>query len=184
MESYSDQQLIQAFRDGNESAFEELVLRHRNRVYCIFVNILHDTELAWDGTQEAFIKIYKNIHTFKGNCPAGGWIYRVAMNHALNMLRKRRWIRQEVPYDESTTQNAIYSAKPEEKLIENEFNNQKLSKHIHCLPKVQKAVIILRHFSQLSFKEIGETLHKSEETVKSNHYYAIMKLRRKLTKET
>ena len=64
--------------------------------------------------------------------------------------------------------------------MKDEFKNEALSEAIENLPKVQKWVIMLRHFSELSFKEIADVLGKSEGCVKSNHYYAITKLRQKL----
>lgn len=179
MQDTSDQQLVESFSKGDESAFEEIVLRYRNQVYNTIQNILHDRDLAWDGSQEIFLKIYQKLDTFKAKCPVGAWIYRIALNHGLNMLRKRKKLKEEVPFDEIYIP-AKESNDPRDSMVKDEFQNEELSSALDKLPKVQKSVIILRHFSELSFKEISDVLGKTEDSVKSNHYYAIMKLRKRL----
>ncbi|MBI1884636.1 MAG: RNA polymerase sigma factor [Chlamydiae bacterium] len=179
MQELSDQQLVQGFRSGDETAFEELVLRYRNQVYNTILNILHDRDLAWDGAQEIFLKLYQKMDTYQGKCPVGAWIYRIALNHGLNMLRKRKRLREEVPLEESYMSVEVTNG-PSQDMMKGEFKNEELSFAIEKLPKVQKSVIILRHFSELSFREIADVLGKSEDSVKSNHYYAIAKLRKKL----
>lgn len=183
MSDLSDIQLIRSFKEGEESAFEELVMRYRNQVYNIILNVLHDRDLAWDGSQEIFLKLYQKIDSYQGKCPLGAWIYRITLNHALNMLRKRKKIREEVVFDESFAP-AEASNGPAEMMMKDEFRNEALSVALEKLPKVQKSVIILRHFSELSFKEIADALSKREDCVKSNHYYAIIKLRNKLKKDS
>ncbi|MDE3247510.1 MAG: RNA polymerase sigma factor [Bacteroidota bacterium] len=82
--------LIQALRQADETAFRLLVETYRNRVYHTVLSILQDASEAEDAAQEVFIKVFETIHSFRGDAGLATWIYRIAVNKALDKLRRKK----------------------------------------------------------------------------------------------
>lgn len=90
MAKESDQELIQQARDGNADAFGVLVRRHQKRIFRLAVHMLRDTTEAEDVTQETFVRAYQALARFQGNSQPYTWLYRIAVNLSLNIIRTRK----------------------------------------------------------------------------------------------
>lgn len=90
MAKASDQELIQQARDGDPDAFGVLVRRHQKRIYRLAVHMLRDTTEAEDVTQETFVRAYQALERFQGNSQPYTWLYRIAVNLSLNIIRTRK----------------------------------------------------------------------------------------------
>ena len=87
--------LVRRFKQGEERAFNELVNRHKRRVYAVAIRLLHDPDDAADLAQEAFVRAYQSLHRFKENPAFYTWLYRIIVNLCLNHLKQRRRRREQ-----------------------------------------------------------------------------------------
>lgn len=185
----SEQELIKRSLQGETQAFEELVLQYQDKVYALAYRYMGNEEDAYDMSQEAFIKAYRSLRSFKGNSSFGTWIYRVATNVCLDELRKRK--RKIVPLsldeplatqegdevdkeiaDPAPTQDILYEQKEFSQYIQNLLDQMK--------PE-HKTVVVLRDVMELSYEEIASVLDCSIGTVKSRLSRARMVLKKKFS---
>ena len=157
-----DKNLVSRYLAGNMVAFDELMTRHQRAVYSLCFRFVKTREDAMDLTQEVFIKAFENLRAFRGDARFKTWLYRVAVNHCLNHVKKNS--REFVEVDES-----IGSVKPH-------FHNRLLEKERRAivrelmvnLPPKQKAILELRMKDNLSYKEIAGILGCTVSTIKSS----------------
>jgi len=143
-----------------------------------------------DLSQDIFLSVYKNLPAFRGQSSFSTWIYRLSVNRCLDWCRKRKRAqayihKHAVPCDdESSILDRIPSDSrtPEEELVQKE-EEQSLHRAIALLPDKYKTVIIMYHFQNLSYKEIGEILSLPTRTVETQLYRAKQQLRKILTRE-
>jgi RNA polymerase sigma-70 factor (ECF subfamily) len=100
MDGASDSELMQLARDGDRNAFGELVRRHQKRIFRLTVHILRNPFEAEDVTQETFVRAYQALQRFEGNSQPYTWLYRIAVNLSLNILRTRKARQQTVGDDD------------------------------------------------------------------------------------
>lgn len=182
-----EEQLVKKSIQGDTVAFEELVFQYQNKIYALSYRYMGNEEDAYDMTQEAFLKAYRSLRTFKGDSSFGTWLYRVATNVCLDELRRRKRrivtlsldeplatdegeVEKEIP-DTSPTADVLYEQKEFSKYIQNLLDQMK--------PE-HKTVIVLRDVMELSYEEIAEVLDCSLGTVKSRLSRARNALRKKL----
>jgi RNA polymerase sigma-70 factor, ECF subfamily len=172
-----DLELLREFQSGNERAFNELVLKHRQAVYRTAVGLLGDSDEAEDIAQEVFLKVYQSATAFRGDSAVYTWIYRITVNLCLNRLRGRR-VRSFFGLEH------LNAAPPEasraDEPVELAEFSAKVRKAIAELPEKQRAVFILRHFRGLPHAEIARIMDRDEGTIKANYFQAVRKLRVKL----
>jgi RNA polymerase sigma-70 factor (ECF subfamily) len=171
------EKLIQ--QDRNEYA--HLVETYSDRIYRMTLRMTGNEQDAEDALQETFIKVFKYIAGFKGNSTFSTWIYRIAMNEALMLLRKRKpegFSLDEDNDDEDMTPREVagWDPLPEQELMSVEMN-EKLSGAVLRLPETLRSVFLLRDTEQLSVKETAEALELTEGTVKVRLLRARLKLR-------
>jgi RNA polymerase sigma-70 factor, ECF subfamily len=166
--------LVNKCLNGETDAFDELVNHHQFAMYNTVFQIVGDGDDARDVTQAAFIKAWENLHTYDTKYRFFSWLYRIMVNEALNMVRSRR-----VHYELKLVNEQAEPADSELMVSE---QNSDLSRAIDRLTPEYKAVIVMRHFEDLSYKEMAEVLNIDEKTVKSRLYSARMKLRDALTR--
>jgi RNA polymerase sigma-70 factor, ECF subfamily len=155
-------------------AFDELVTGHQFAMYNTVLRIVGETNDARDVTQAGFIKAWENLHTYKPEHRFFSWLYRIMVNEALNSVRSKR-----VHYELRLVDDAIEageSDEPDRELI-NAERNASLAKAIGRLSPDYRAVIVMRHFEDLSYHEMADILDIDEKTVKSRLYSARIKLR-------
>lgn len=176
----TDTTLIESLLDGNVEALGVLFERYRHMVYNVAYRITRSHHDASDVTQETFIKVFKSISRFRGDSSVETWIYRIAVNSALNHLRKMGR-RKEEPLD-GVPEGEIPATKrpsddPERCLERNEIR-QAISRAMGKLSPEHRAVVVLHDIEGLTHVEISKILGCSEGTVKSRLHYARRKLRK------
>ncbi|MCX6266402.1 MAG: sigma-70 family RNA polymerase sigma factor [Bacteroidetes bacterium] len=181
----SDQELIGKYLAGHESALEQLIRRHKNRVFAYVFMVVKDKELAEDLFQDTFIKV---INTFRsGQYKEEGkfiqWVMRIAHNLIIDYFRKAK----RIPIVENNDDYDIFDKvripveSVEEQLITEQIHRD-VKKLIDFLPKEQKEVLVMRHYGDMSFKDIAEVTNVSINTALGRMRYALINLR-KLVKE-
>ncbi len=176
----SDQELIQKYLTGNDRAFEILLQRHRDKIYTSIYMFVRNDALAEDIFQEVFIKIIQTLKQGKYNHEDkfAQWASRIAYNMCVDQFRKnkRRSIVQ--PTDEFDVMDLQMS---DEMNMEDRMVQTQSSKNVkvllETLPPEQKEVVILRHYADMSFKEIAEITNVSINTALGRMRYALINLR-------
>ena len=179
-ELVDDWQLLALAGDGDEEAFRSLVERHQDRLVRLCQRILHDREEALDAAQEVFIKAYRKAGKLERKGELFTWLYRVATNHCLNKLRRRRIVRfltigesheDETVWLEPTDQ----APTPDQQLVDKE-RWQATAAALSRLPDNQRAVLVLAKFEGFSYRQISETLQITEGAVESRLFRAMKNL--------
>ncbi|MEO0097333.1 MAG: RNA polymerase sigma factor [candidate division WOR-3 bacterium] len=165
--------------EKREEEFNEIVKMYYDRVYNLSKKILKDNEKAFDATQEIFIKVYKNLHKFQGRSEIFTWLYRIAVNHCLYLLRKEKSKESE----EEVEWEKIPSPIDIEKEYENKRLKELIEKYLDKLAPLEKTVFLLYHSDGLKIKEICEVLKLKEGTIKSSLFNAHKKLARFLERK-
>jgi RNA polymerase sigma-70 factor (ECF subfamily) len=181
----SDQDLIGKYLTGDESALETIIRRHKNRVFAYILMVVKDKELAEDLFQDTFIKV---INTFRsGQYKEEGkfiqWVMRIAHNLIIDFFRKSK----RIPIIENNDDYDIFDKvripveSVEDQLIMEQIHLD-VKKLIDYLPTEQKEVLVMRHYGDMSFKDIAEATNVSINTALGRMRYALINLR-KLVKE-
>jgi RNA polymerase sigma-70 factor (ECF subfamily) len=180
--------LVRAAKQGDVSAFEELVRRYDRNVFRIANHITHNAEDAEDVVQEAFLKAYQNLNRFQEQSKFYTWLVRIAVNEALMKLRRRRSDKtvsmdQDIETEEDTIPREIadWSPNPEQQFKQEELK-EILQKTIQGLPQSFRTVFVLRDVEGLSTEETAEALDLSVPAVKSRLLRARLQLRERLNK--
>lgn len=168
MDTDTDQALLERYRKGDRAAFTELVIRYQRPIYNAAFWVLRRAEDANDVTQIVFLKVAERLDEYDPKYKFFSWIYRIAVNESLNMLRRNG--REDALDDEIDVPGAD-SANPEWQVGEAE-----VSRRIHValmsMATNDRMVLTLRHFSEFSYQEIGQILDLDEKTVKSRLFEA------------
>lgn len=173
MKERSDHELVSGCLRGEDGCFDELVDRYEKPVYNLAYRVSGSTDDAEDITQSAFIKVYENLKTFDPHRKFFSWLYRIALNEALNFKRSRREMSDGVDAIPSE-ENGIHQD------IEEREEQERIGKALFRLQEDLRAVIVLHYFSECSYHDISYILSIPERTVKSRLYEAREKLRRLL----
>jgi RNA polymerase sigma-70 factor (ECF subfamily) len=169
----TDQALVERFRRGDRDAFAELVVRYQRPIYNAAFWVLRRAEDANDVTQDVFLKVAEQIHDYDPRYKFFSWIYRIAVNESLNLLRRNR--KQEA-LDEENDLPASERENPERKAGEAELS-RRIQSAMMRMSTNDRMVIALRHFSECSYEEVGHILGLDEKTVKSRLFEARRRLR-------
>ncbi|MFM2394044.1 MAG: hypothetical protein RLZZ546_2026 [Bacteroidota bacterium] len=182
----TDQQLIENYLQGNEQAFEVLLARHKDRIYTSIYMFVKDQELAEDLFQEVFIKI---IDTFrKGRYNHEGkfiqWALRISYNLCVDYFRKSKRNTKVSPTETFDIFNIIDSGDDnmETTLMKNQSHNR-IRQIVELLPDEQREVIVLRHYADMSFKEISQVTKVSINTALGRMRYALINIRKMMGEE-
>jgi RNA polymerase sigma-70 factor, ECF subfamily len=179
--------LVAAAKKGDTAAFEELVNRYESKIFRLTSNITHNREDAEDAMQDAFLKAYSHLDSFKGDSRFYTWLVRIAANEALMRLRKRRpnQLSLDEPIETDNESDLLpreiedWRPNPEKEYGEAE-TNKILAEVIEKLEPDYRIVLVLRDLEELSTQETAETLGLSVTAVKSRLLRARLKLREKL----
>jgi RNA polymerase sigma-70 factor (ECF subfamily) len=178
--------LVKRFQEGDFEAFNELVRRYRKRVYEIAYNFTHNPDDALDLTQDIFLRVFKSLGTFKHRSSFYTWLYSTARHYCIDYIRRQKKfqrveINENLPYE---SDDYLYSGgkvpAPNDR-VEREELRKKIKEAIDSLPDMQRQVFILRHYEELSLKEIAKLLNRSIGTIKANLFHANRKLREMLS---
>jgi len=179
--SSNDNELITSYLNGNDSAFEVLLTRHKSKIYTSIYLFVKDHNQAEDIFQEVFIKIIDTLRKGKYNHEGKfvQWAMRIAYNMCVDHFRKKKRRSIVSPTDDFNIFDIVSNndKTAEEKIIKSQAHT-KLRSLIDALPDEQKEVVILRHFADMSFKEISQLTRVSINTALGRMRYALINLRK------
>lgn len=180
MTEVSEKKIIEKVLGGDANAFEELVLKYEKTVYNLALRMVGDRDDASDMTQEAFIKAYGSLSSFRGDSKFSVWIYRIATNVCLDFLRsksRKQQVSLTVSDDDEDAQLDIPDPKadPEHQLIK-KISMQSVEEGLKTLPDKQRQILVMRELGGMSYAEIGAALSLEEGTVKSRIFRARKRL--------
>jgi len=178
----SDEQLISLYVDGRNDAFDELIERHKDRVYAYIFHSVKNADQADDIFQETFVKAIMTIkqgrYTEKGHFPA--WITRIAHNLIIDFFRQSK--AENLQSTDATEVNILNRKELSDDTIEDVMVMDQIHKDIHrlirALPESQRQVLVMRYYKNMSFKEIAEQTKVSINTALGRMRYAILNMRR------
>ena len=181
--SYTDEELIARFQEGDEQAYVELVNRFRNRLMSFIYRYVNDMEQAEDIVQDALIKLYTHKHYYKNIAKFSTWIYTIAANLAKTELRKKNtrkvtYLSQMGPEERDYELPAVEPDTDE--LAQSEYIENKIQAAIQKLPLHFRTVSILRDIQELSYEEISKIVDVPLGTVKSRINRARIQLQKEL----
>lgn len=177
--------LIQQVLKGNRKAFESLVNRYQRTVYHVIFKIVKEKEEAKDLMQETFLKAYSSISTYKSQYRFTTWLYRIAVNNAIDYLRKKKIAtlsldqKIETKYGKLSFEPKDWTYNPERKLLAKK-KRFSIEEAIEALPKKYREVISYRHKKEKSYQEIAEILGIPVGTVKARIFRGRELLKKKL----
>lgn len=177
----SDQDLIQQYLNGNERAFEVLLTRHKTKIFTSIYLFTRDNEVAEDIFQEVFIKIIDTLRKGKYNHEGKflQWALRIAYNMCVDQFRRSKRQTQVSPSETFDVLNVIQAPDDnmEQTMIKVQGTNR-IQALVDQLPPEQREVVILRHYADMSFKEISQLTRVSINTALGRMRYALINLRR------
>ncbi len=179
--SASDEQLVGAAQKGDMDAFEELVVRHRDKIYARAFMMMRNEEEAIDLSQEAWVKSWQRLKQFQGESSFTSWLTRIVINVCLDRLRWRKRHRTESIEEMDEESGGIESRlpidteNPAERLERSELR-KKIDQALAQLSTEQRMVLVLHEFEDLEYKEIARVMGCSIGTVMSRLFYARRKM--------
>jgi RNA polymerase sigma-70 factor (ECF subfamily) len=179
--SASDEALVQMSQKGDLTAFEELVARHRDKIYARAFSMVRNEDEALDLSQEAWVKSWQRLKQFQGQSSFGTWLTRIVINLCLDQLRKRKRQRAESieAMDEEfggvERQMPVVTVNPTEGLERSELR-QKIDQALAQLSYEHRTVLILHEFEDMEYKLIAKKMGCSIGTVMSRLFYARRKM--------
>src|SRR6266480_260968 len=179
--SADDPTLVRAAQQGDMVAFEELVARHRDKIYARAFSMMRNEEEAIDLSQEAWVKGWQRLHQFQGESSFGTWMTRIVINLCLDQLRKHK--RQRTESIEAMSEESggverhmpVVTVNPTAGLERGELR-QRIDKALGQLSYEHRTVLVLHEFEEMEYKEIAKTMGCSIGTVMSRLFYARRKM--------
>jgi RNA polymerase sigma factor (sigma-70 family) len=171
----SEQDLILKCCQGDRMSQKQIYQNYAGKMMVVALRYLKSTQSAEDVLQDAFIKVFTKLDTFKGDSKLETWISRIVINTALNAIKKPLWVEQLAEYSEGFVQ--------QDELVLSNFHWQDLISYIQALPAGCQAVFNLYAIEGYTHKEIAKMLGISESTSKSQYARAKSLLRRIIVKE-
>jgi len=177
--------LIRAAQEGDQDAFGQLVRAYDQSVLRLAMNLLRSTEDAQDVYQEAFLRVFRNLKSFRFDCSFHTWLYRIVTNLCLDQLRKRKVRKEESSEIEGadgpvermdTFQESRAEADPQRSLLAGQLR-ERVKQALSGLTARERMVFELRHYQGLKLRNIGEILGTSEEAAKNCLFRATQKMR-------
>jgi RNA polymerase sigma-70 factor (ECF subfamily) len=185
LKKLSDIELVKQALNGNDSAYTELMNRYKKKVEIIVSRLVKKEFDVEDLVQEIFTKAFTSLSTFKSEFSFSTWLYKIATNHCIDHIRKRKIstysLDEELEFEEDTVHREIpdWSKTPDYELLRKE-KNEIIHQAINSLPEHYRKVIILRHFEDKSYEEIAKELKLPIGTVKVHLFRARELLYKKL----
>ena len=185
MKNLDDHQLVDLCREGDETAFDLLVLRHQDRLFHSLVSMLKSRDDAMDIAQSALMQAHRKLDTFRGESAFYSWLYRIAVNLALSWLRKQKTpaVSLDSLHDESGFEIAADNSQPQASLLRDE-HRRLVRETLAELPADFRTVLVMKEFDGLSYEEIAGLTEVPLGTVRSRIHRGrnelALRLKRKL----
>jgi RNA polymerase sigma-70 factor, ECF subfamily len=185
--SDAERDLLARAKAGDYHAFEEIVRANQTRVYAVAMGVLKNSAEAEEVAQETFLSAFEHLDTFRGDAQLSSWLYRVATNHALMKLRKKKpdavgGLAELEPQAQATTAMdpfsplAMWARRPDEAAQQKEIS-ESVQAALDTLGAEDRAMLVLRAFDGLSHQEIADAMHTTVPAVKSRLHRARLALR-------
>jgi RNA polymerase sigma-70 factor (ECF subfamily) len=172
----ADNSIVERYLAGDMTAFDELMIRYERQVYRVCYRFVNNRDDAMDLTQEVFIKAFEHLANFRRESSMKTWLYRIAMNHCINHVKKNAREFVEIKENIGSTRASVHSD------MEEREQREQFRTLVQRLPPKQKAILEMRIHEQLSYEEIATMSGRSISTIKASVFFALEKLR-KLVKE-
>ncbi len=178
----SDKELIEKYLSGNQNSLEHLIHRHKNRIFAYILMVVKDKQLADDIFQDTFIKVINTLRSgsYKEEGKFIQWVMRIAHNLIIDHFRKSK----RIPVIENKNEDfdifdtiRLLDNSIEDRIITDQIHTD-LRKLIELLPPEQKEVLVMRHYAEMSFKDIAEQTEVSINTALGRMRYALINLRK------
>ncbi|HEX8028033.1 MAG TPA: sigma-70 family RNA polymerase sigma factor [Vicinamibacterales bacterium] len=162
---------------GDRDAFDVIVERHRRTVYQVCYRFVNNHEDANDLAQDTFVRAWRGLKNFKGQSALSTWLYRIAVNVALNRVSAKRPITEPIEsddiFEDAGIESASHAMLREERAV-------LVRRAIAELPAKQRATLIMRTYHDMSHQQIAEILGSSVGAVKANFFHALVNLKKLL----
>ena len=172
--------LIRAAQQGDQDAFASLVQSYDQNVLRIAINLLRSPEEAKDVCQEAFLRVFRNLHNFRFDCSFPTWLYRIVNNICLDHRRKRKVRKEEPANGEYNHLEAVQERRadndPQRRLLTGELR-ARIDRAISGLTPRERMVFEMRHYQGFRLRAIGDSLGTTEEAAKNCLFRATQKMR-------
>jgi len=180
----SDSVAVAQARSGDSGAFRVLVERHSRNLFRLAYRMTGHQEDADDVVQETFLRAYRQLEKFDERASFGTWLYRIAANCSLDLIRarKRRGEQQEAPEEGAPDPIQLLpdSAPPPDRLAMSSAVGRKVADALNELSEVERTAFVLRHYEGMCIEDIGRTLGVQPNAAKHSIFRAVQKLRRAL----
>jgi RNA polymerase sigma-70 factor (ECF subfamily) len=171
-----DESLVERYRDGDQAAFAALVRKYQKPVYNAAYRVVGREEDASDVTQAVFLRVAEKLDQYDARFKFFSWIYRIAVNESLNLLRENG---REAALEDEEEIPGLESAQPEA-IVNDAQVSDRIQKALMRLKVSDRMVLTLRHFGECSYQEMAEIMGLDVKTVKSRLYEARLRLRTEL----
>jgi len=175
-DSEADNSIVERYLAGDMTAFDELMIRYERQIFRVCYRFVNNRDDAMDLAQEVFIKAFEHLSTFRRESSMKTWLYRIAMNHCINHVKKNAREFVEITESVGSTRASVHSD------MEEREQREQFRLLVKRLPPKQKAILEMRINEQLSYEEIAAMSGRSISTIKASVFFALEKLR-KLVKE-
>ncbi|HSN90528.1 MAG TPA: sigma-70 family RNA polymerase sigma factor [Anaeromyxobacteraceae bacterium] len=179
-----DLALVSRATAGDGEAFRALVVRYQRKVYAVALGIVKDPDLAWDVSQEAFVRVHGHLSEFKGESAFSTWVFRIATHLAIDAVRRERRSRKD-DVDELRDEDLSGAGEgilatslgndPQESLLRRELL-ERIQAALDTLPEKHRTILVLREIEGLSYEELAERLGIHKGTVMSRLFHARKKM--------
>jgi RNA polymerase sigma-70 factor (ECF subfamily) len=166
------------------SAFREIVEQYKRMVYHLALDMTGSPHDADDVSQDVFLRVYRSLESFRGDAKVSSWLYRIAINVCLDRRSKKATMMMELREDMESGEHGMTSdnnATHPVTATESRMIQQHIDIALRRLTPRERSVFVLRHYNDLSMKEIATTLSVTVGTVKSTLFHAIEKLQKELS---
>jgi len=170
----ADVALVERYLAGDTTAFDEIMIRYERQIYRVCYRFVENRDDAMDLAQEVFIKAFEHLSTFRRESSLKTWLYRIAMNHCINHVKK---------HSQEFVEVSEYTGKIQASTqvqLEDREQREHFRRMVKRLPPKQKAILELRINEQLSYEEIAKMSGRSVSTIKASVFFALGKLRKLL----
>jgi len=180
-----EQELVRKARDGDRTAFQDIVDKHKKMVYFLAWDFMGNHQDAEDVTQDVFIKVYLRFHKFNADAKFSSWLYRITVNASIDTLRKKNRKKEDLFEHFNSIGDTSQPWDGEEKnnpdsQSEHRAVCSQIEQALNQLSHRERAVFVMRHYNDFPLKEIAEILRISSGSVKSYLFRAVQKIQKEL----
>lgn len=178
----NEKELLLRLQDGDEAAFEALVRLYEKKIYTLCRRMCGNDEDAQEAAQDAFLSLWRSAKSFRGDASLSTWLYRLATNACIDLLRRNQRGGERVSLDdEETTLELVDESPLPEQALERKETQRRINEALAALPEEYRAILLLREAEGLSYAEIADAMHMELGTVKSRISRGRVLLRNYLT---